>query len=89
MSEGFSRKAMTMVPAGNGLIVPAPKFKQRKMSAIRDFPPGCGRITALSSRSSELIIVDQSTQGKWFRRSGILSALHDQVCNHMLCLKID
>ncbi|KAH1108141.1 hypothetical protein J1N35_011909 [Gossypium stocksii] len=52
MSEGSSRKVMTMVLAGNGLVVLASKFKQWKMSAIRDFPPGCGRITAPSSRSS-------------------------------------
>ncbi|KAH1107227.1 hypothetical protein J1N35_010995 [Gossypium stocksii] len=62
MSEGSSRKAMSMVLAGNGLIVPASKFKQCKVSAIRDFPPGYGRVSAPSYRSSELITVDQSTQ---------------------------
>ncbi|KAH1039897.1 hypothetical protein J1N35_041640 [Gossypium stocksii] len=63
MSEGSNRKAMTVVPAGIGLVVPAPKFKQRKVSAIWDFPPGCGRVTAPSSRSSEVITVDRSSQG--------------------------
>ncbi|KAH1097136.1 hypothetical protein J1N35_014057 [Gossypium stocksii] len=63
MSEGSNKKAMTMVSAGNGLVVSAPKFKQRKVSATRDFLPGCGRVTAPSSRSSELITFDRSSQG--------------------------
>ncbi|KAH1114216.1 hypothetical protein J1N35_007594 [Gossypium stocksii] len=89
MSEGSSRKAMTMVLAGNGLVVAHPKFKQCKVSVTRDCPLGCGRVAALSSRSSELITVDRSSQGKWFRCLGILSTLRDQVCNRMLCLIID
>ncbi|KAH1107867.1 hypothetical protein J1N35_011635, partial [Gossypium stocksii] len=64
MSEGSMRKVMTMVPVGNGLVVPALKFKQCKVSTIRDFPPGCGRVTAPTSRSSELITVNRSSQGQ-------------------------
>ncbi|KAH1129490.1 hypothetical protein J1N35_000868, partial [Gossypium stocksii] len=55
MSESSSRKAMTLLLAGNGLVVPSLKFKQDKVSAIWDFLPGYGRVTAPSSRSSELI----------------------------------
>ncbi|KAH1129640.1 hypothetical protein J1N35_001018, partial [Gossypium stocksii] len=38
------------VSAENGRVAPAPKFKQRNVSVIRDFSPGCGRVTALIAR---------------------------------------
>ena len=28
---------------GSEPIIPAPKFKRRAVSAVRDYPPGCGR----------------------------------------------
>ncbi|KAH1046771.1 hypothetical protein J1N35_037555 [Gossypium stocksii] len=52
MSQGSSSKAMTLVLVGNGLVVPALKFKHSKVSVNWDFPPGCGRVAAPSSRSS-------------------------------------
>ncbi|XVE65171.1 hypothetical protein DITRI_Ditri07aG0159700 [Diplodiscus trichospermus] len=41
------------VPAENGHFGAAPKYKQRKVSAVRDFPPGCGRLAAPITRPSE------------------------------------
>ncbi|KAH1114072.1 hypothetical protein J1N35_007450, partial [Gossypium stocksii] len=55
---------MAKVPAELKDIASTLKFKQRKMSAIQDFPPGCGRVTASDTRLSELITVDRSSQGK-------------------------
>ncbi|PPD93757.1 hypothetical protein GOBAR_DD09307 [Gossypium barbadense] len=35
-----------MVLVENGHVAPAPKYKQRKVSVVRDFPLGCGRVAA-------------------------------------------
>ncbi|KAH1039826.1 hypothetical protein J1N35_041569 [Gossypium stocksii] len=56
---------MTMVPTGNGIVIPALTLKQLRVSAIREFLPGCGRITVPSSKTNELVTVDRSSQGKW------------------------
>ncbi|KAH1056253.1 hypothetical protein J1N35_034318 [Gossypium stocksii] len=39
-SEGGSERVRTR----NGLVTPAPRFKQRKVSAVEDFLPGCSRL---------------------------------------------
>ncbi|KAH1039553.1 hypothetical protein J1N35_041296 [Gossypium stocksii] len=41
--EASSNKVMAMVPAENELVAPTPKFKWRRVSAVQDFPPRCGR----------------------------------------------
>ena len=48
--------------------IEAPKFKRRKVSAIQDFPPGCGRGTMSDFELHRQIAVNQSSQGKyrWF-----------------------
>ncbi|KAH1122496.1 hypothetical protein J1N35_005656 [Gossypium stocksii] len=52
MSKGSSsHKVMAKVPAENVRIASTPKFKRRRVSVVRDFPPGCGKVTAPSSRS--------------------------------------
>ncbi|KAH1114211.1 hypothetical protein J1N35_007589 [Gossypium stocksii] len=51
-SDGQPDGGFGRVPIGNRLVILAPKFKQRKVLAIRDFLPRCGRVTAPSSRSS-------------------------------------
>ncbi|KAH1114405.1 hypothetical protein J1N35_007783 [Gossypium stocksii] len=56
--EASSNKVMVLMPAKNELIAPAPKFKQRKVSAVRDFPPRCSRVAAPNFGSSKQIIVD-------------------------------
>ncbi|KAH1031279.1 hypothetical protein J1N35_043453, partial [Gossypium stocksii] len=43
-SSGFSEEGSGRVPTGNGLVVTVPRFKKRKVLAVRDFPPGCGRV---------------------------------------------
>ncbi|KAH1073309.1 hypothetical protein J1N35_025637, partial [Gossypium stocksii] len=48
-SEGRSGR----VPTKNGLVAPAPKFKQSKVSTLRDFSPGCDRVARPIIRPSE------------------------------------
>ncbi|KAH1038438.1 hypothetical protein J1N35_040181 [Gossypium stocksii] len=42
---GSSKKEMAKVPAKIERVVSAPKFKRRRVSAVRDFLPGYGRVT--------------------------------------------
>ncbi|KAH1129546.1 hypothetical protein J1N35_000924 [Gossypium stocksii] len=63
--KASSNKVMAMVPAENELVVPTPKFKRCRVSAVRDFPVGCGRVVAPNSGSSKQITIDRSSQGKW------------------------
>ncbi|KAH1114404.1 hypothetical protein J1N35_007782 [Gossypium stocksii] len=65
MSKGSSGKVKAVVPLDSGCVASAPKFKRCKVSAIRDFSPGCGRMTAPNF-------------GSRFQSSGILSTLCDQ-----------
>jgi len=46
-SEGVSIKD----PKGSRLAVSTPKFKRRAVSAVWDFPPGCGRVEQKGSSS--------------------------------------
>ncbi|KAH1097634.1 hypothetical protein J1N35_014555 [Gossypium stocksii] len=63
--EASSNKVMAVVPAENELVVPAPKFRQRKVSTIRVLPLGCDRVAARNSGSSKQITIGRSSQGKW------------------------
>lgn len=41
-----------------------PKYKQRRVSAVRDFPPGCGRFAVrLNGRANDLDIVQTTSPG--------------------------
>ncbi|KAH1097849.1 hypothetical protein J1N35_014770 [Gossypium stocksii] len=51
-SSGHFEEGSERVPTGNGLVAPAPKFKQRKVSIVQDFLPGCGRVAAPITRHS-------------------------------------
>ncbi|KAH1083124.1 hypothetical protein J1N35_022885 [Gossypium stocksii] len=62
---GSSKKEMAKVPAVIERVASSPKFKWRRVSAVRDFPPGCKRVTASNFGLSRQIVVDQSSQGKW------------------------
>ncbi|KAH1046785.1 hypothetical protein J1N35_037569 [Gossypium stocksii] len=55
---------MAKVPAVIKHVAFSPKFKRRRVSVVRDFPPGCGRVTASNLGLSRQIVVDQSSQGK-------------------------
>ncbi|KAH1107504.1 hypothetical protein J1N35_011272 [Gossypium stocksii] len=57
--EASSNKVMEVVPVENKLLVPALKFQRRRVSAVRDFPPGCDRVAAPNSGSSKQITVDR------------------------------
>ncbi|KAH1038444.1 hypothetical protein J1N35_040187 [Gossypium stocksii] len=63
--EASSNKVRAVVPAENELVVPAPKFKRLRVSVVRDFPPGCGRVVAVNSGSSKQITIDRSSQDRW------------------------
>ncbi|KAH1073305.1 hypothetical protein J1N35_025633, partial [Gossypium stocksii] len=43
-SSSHSKGRSGRVPTKNRLVAPAPRFKQRKVSAVRDFLPGCDRV---------------------------------------------
>ncbi|KAH1046736.1 hypothetical protein J1N35_037520 [Gossypium stocksii] len=62
---GASEKVKTKVPTKIERIVSATKFNQRRVLAVRDFPPGYGRVTASNFGLCWHIAVDQSSQGKW------------------------
>ncbi|KAH1098059.1 hypothetical protein J1N35_014980 [Gossypium stocksii] len=55
---------MAKVSAEIERVVSTPKFKRRKVSAVRDFLRRCKRVTASNFRLSRQIAVDQSSQGK-------------------------
>ncbi|KAH1130338.1 hypothetical protein J1N35_001716 [Gossypium stocksii] len=50
---------MANVTTGFEHVTIIPKFKRRKVSAIRDFPPGCGRGATTDLGLSRQISVDQ------------------------------
>ena len=50
---------------GSGIAIPTPKFKHRAVSAVWDFPPGCGP----SSGENRQIVVVHDIEGKRFNRS--------------------
>ncbi|KAH1046735.1 hypothetical protein J1N35_037519, partial [Gossypium stocksii] len=53
---------MVVMSAENELVAFAPKFKQRRISAVWDFPPGCGKVAAPNSGSSKQSTVSQYSQ---------------------------
>ncbi|KAH1129520.1 hypothetical protein J1N35_000898 [Gossypium stocksii] len=70
MSKDSSREVMTEVSPGKGLEITAPKFKLRKVSAIRDFPLGYRRGTASDFGLNRQITVNQSDEDKCSRSLG-------------------
>ncbi|KAH1046723.1 hypothetical protein J1N35_037507, partial [Gossypium stocksii] len=52
-------KETTKVTTGFEHVTTIPKFKRRKVSAIQDFLPGCGRGTTMDFRLNRQIAVDQ------------------------------
>ncbi|KAH1129859.1 hypothetical protein J1N35_001237 [Gossypium stocksii] len=45
-------------------VTPTSKFKRHKVSAVRDFSPRCGRVTASNLGLTKQIVVDHSSEGK-------------------------
>ncbi|KAH1039222.1 hypothetical protein J1N35_040965 [Gossypium stocksii] len=62
---GSSSKVLAKVSAENVRVASTPKFKRCRVSAVWDFPPGCGRVTTSNFGLTRQIAVDQSSQGKW------------------------
>ncbi|KAK5833500.1 hypothetical protein PVK06_017343 [Gossypium arboreum] len=60
--RGSSNRVMIVVSTGSGRVASAPKFKRHRVSEVRDFLPGCGRVTAPNFRLSRQITVDRSSQ---------------------------
>ncbi|KAH1107573.1 hypothetical protein J1N35_011341 [Gossypium stocksii] len=54
-----SAKEMAKVTTGFEHITTMPKFKRRKVSIVRDFPPGCGREATTDLGLHRQIAVDQ------------------------------
>ncbi|KAH1073161.1 hypothetical protein J1N35_025489, partial [Gossypium stocksii] len=63
MSKRGSSKVTEKVPAGNERVVTTPKFKRRKVLAVRDFSLRCRRATASNFELNKQIAVSQSSQG--------------------------
>ncbi|KAH1114485.1 hypothetical protein J1N35_007863 [Gossypium stocksii] len=68
--EAFHNKVMAMVSAKNELVVPTLEFKRRRVSAVQDFPPGCGRMAAPNSGLSKKITVDDLVKASGSRSFG-------------------
>ncbi|KAH1073201.1 hypothetical protein J1N35_025529 [Gossypium stocksii] len=54
-----SGKEMATMTTGFEHITTIPKFKRRKVSAVRDFSPGCRRGATTDLRLHSQIVVDQ------------------------------
>ncbi|KAH1097336.1 hypothetical protein J1N35_014257 [Gossypium stocksii] len=80
MSKGFSGKVNAVVPVDSGRVASAPKFKRRKVSAIRDFLPGCGTVTTPNWGMSEFITVDRSSEGDGTRDYLVLYVIRSEKC---------
>ncbi|KAK5825525.1 hypothetical protein PVK06_020369 [Gossypium arboreum] len=76
---GSSNKVMIVVLAGSVCVASALKFKRRRMSAIWDFPPSCGRVTAPNFGIGRQIIVDRSTQGSGDHEFLVFYVIRDSV----------
>ncbi|KAH1039104.1 hypothetical protein J1N35_040847 [Gossypium stocksii] len=60
MEKGNSRgKQMANVTMGFEHVTTTPKFKRHKVSAVRDFSPGCGRGATMDFKLIRQITVDQ------------------------------
>ena len=81
-----------MENGSRSFVAPAPKYKRRKVFAIRDFPPGCGRnaqqLNLRSARETEAPITanahedyckEGSSDGPENGASGMLEDLHEVV----------
>ncbi|KAH1114854.1 hypothetical protein J1N35_008232 [Gossypium stocksii] len=59
MEKGdVSGKEMTNVTTRFEHVTTIPEFKRRKVSAVRDFPPGCGRGATTDHGLNRQIAVD-------------------------------
>ncbi|KAH1082859.1 hypothetical protein J1N35_022620 [Gossypium stocksii] len=59
VSKGGSSKVSVKMLTEYESVTTTSKFKQRNVSAVRDFLPGCGRGAAIDFRLNRQIIIDQ------------------------------
>ncbi|KAH1046782.1 hypothetical protein J1N35_037566 [Gossypium stocksii] len=57
--ESTSGKELATMVTGFEHVTTTPKFKRRKVLAVRDFLPGCGRGATIDFELNRQIIVDQ------------------------------
>ncbi|KAH1122285.1 hypothetical protein J1N35_005445 [Gossypium stocksii] len=60
---GSNKKVVAVVPSGNRVVLSAPKFKRRRVSAVRDFLPGYERVTLWNFGLTRQIAVNRSSEG--------------------------
>ncbi|KAH1073340.1 hypothetical protein J1N35_025668 [Gossypium stocksii] len=61
VSKGGSSKVSVKMSTEYESVTISPKFKRRKVSAVRDFPPGCGRRATTDLELYRQIKVDQGS----------------------------
>ncbi|KAH1039176.1 hypothetical protein J1N35_040919, partial [Gossypium stocksii] len=62
-SDNLTERGRGRASIGSALTVSTPKIKWCRVSVIRDFPRGCGRVTASNYGLTRQIIVDHSSEG--------------------------
>ncbi|KAH1122076.1 hypothetical protein J1N35_005236 [Gossypium stocksii] len=63
-SDNRTERGCGRVSTASALAVSTPKFKRRRVSAVRDFPPRCGRVTVSNYGLTRQIAIDHSSEGK-------------------------
>ena len=63
---------------GVGSVNPAPKFKKRAVSAVRDWPPGCG----LASEQIAVVSINESVDVETI----VLRVIRCVTLTHFICL---
>ncbi|KAH1047587.1 hypothetical protein J1N35_038371 [Gossypium stocksii] len=74
-----SGKEMANVATGYKHVTTTPKFKQRKMPAVPDFPLGCRRGSASDFRLHRQIAVDQGKYSLSFDKPNVRSMVTDSL----------
>ena len=66
---------------GVGPVNPAPKFKKRAVSAVWDWPPGCGPTSEQSSRQIAVVPFNESVDVE----SIVLRVIRCVTLTHFIC----
>ncbi|KAH1121717.1 hypothetical protein J1N35_004877 [Gossypium stocksii] len=64
VSDNQTEGGWGRVSTGSALTVSTHKFKRRRVSTVRDFSLGCGRVTVSNYGLTRQIAVDHSSEGK-------------------------
>ncbi|KAH1030889.1 hypothetical protein J1N35_043063 [Gossypium stocksii] len=74
-----SGKEMTNMSTKYEHVITTPKFKRRKVSTVRDFPPGCGIGATADLGLNKQIAVDQGYSGIIANERLFKSVVHGKV----------